>query len=650
MSDFAFDDGGMRDAGPPQRQRNASLGSAEAEEIFMAFDTRIVRRFAAFLRPHPWYLVGAVVAAIISAIAQLAQPLMIGQAITVATSGRGMDHPFHVWAPAFLSGGAGYFTLTQIDIVCVEFGLSFIVFTITSIVSQSMSTRLAQKVIFDLRRAMFDHFQSISLSYMDKTHVGRVMSRLQGDVNALQDFLESTTSSISDVITLIGIAIMLLVMNWKLGLLTMLVLPALIGIRAIWLPFSKKTFRAARDASSIANGALAENINGIRTVQETRREAMNFELYEEKARDFLKTSVDSAGIASLMTPTVSILTGFAMAVIIVVGGSEVINATLDIGAMVAYVTFVQRFFEPVRMLSMQYTAFQRAMAAGYRVFEVLDVPVTITNKPNAEELTDETPTIEFDHVTFGYDPARPVLRDVSFKVKPKQVVALVGPTGSGKTSIISLVRRFYEVTEGAVRVGGHDVRDVTLESLGKTIGMVLQEPFLFTGTIEENIRYASDATHDQVVAAAKAVRADDFIMRLPHGYDTQLGQRGRNISLGQRQLLSFARALVIDPKILILDEATANIDSFTELEIQRALKALMAGRTCLVIAHRLATVRDADEIIVLQAGKIVEQGPHERLVEQNGLYAKLYASSHGSFDDMPGEGEDRADRQVAMAT
>jgi ATP-binding cassette subfamily B protein len=649
MSDFAFDDGGMRDAGPP-RQRNASLGSAEAEEIFMAFDTRIVRRFAAFLRPHPWYLVGAVVAAIISAIAQLAQPLMIGQAITVATSGRGMDHPIHVWAPAFLSGGAGYFTLTRIDIVCVEFALSFVVFTITSIVSQSMSTRLAQKVIFDLRRAMFDHFQSISLSYMDKTHVGRVMSRLQGDVNALQDFLESTTSSISDVITLIGIAIMLLVMNWKLGLLTMLVLPALIGIRAIWLPFSKKTFRAARDASSIANGALAENINGIRTVQETRREAMNFELYEEKARDFLKTSVESAGIASLMTPTVSILTGFAMAVIIVVGGSEVINATLDIGAMVAYVTFVQRFFEPVRMLSMQYTAFQRAMAAGYRVFEVLDVPVTITNKPDAEELTDETPTIEFDHVTFGYDPARPVLRDVSFTVKPKQVVALVGPTGSGKTSIISLVRRFYEVTEGAVKVGGHDVRDVTLESLGKTIGMVLQEPFLFTGTIEENIRYASDATHEQVVAAAKAVRADDFIMRLPQGYDTQLGQRGRNISLGQRQLLSFARALVIDPKILILDEATANIDSFTELEIQRALKALMAGRTCLVIAHRLATVRDADEIIVLQAGKIVEQGPHERLVEQGGLYAKLYASSHGSFDDMPGEGEDRADRQVAMAT
>jgi ATP-binding cassette subfamily B protein len=243
-----------------------------------------------------------------------------------------------------------------------------------------------------------------------------------------------------------------------------------------------------------------------------------------------------------------------------------------------------------------------------------------------------------------------VLRDISFEVKPKQVVALVGPTGSGKTSIISLVRRFYEVNEGAIRVGGHDVREIRLQSLGKTIGMVLQEPFLFSGTIEENIRYASDATHEQVVAAAKAVRADEFIMRLPQGYDTPLGQRGRNISLGQRQLLSFARALVIDPKILILDEATANIDSFTELEIQRALKVLMTGRTCLVIAHRLATVRDADEIIVLQAGKIVDQGPHEALMARGGLYSKLYASSHGSFDDLPGEGEDRADREVVMQT
>ena len=624
MSDFAFDRDAGPDATPARRRPNANLGSDDAEEIFMAFDTRIVRRFLAFLKPHPWFVWGAVAAAIVSAGAQLLQPLMIGQAVSAATT-------------AHVDG-------RRIDIVVIEFLGAVAVFTVTSILSQWMSTRLAQKVIFDVRRAMFDHFQSVSLSYMDKTHVGRVMARLQGDVNALQDFLESTTSSIGDFIVLVGIVVILLTMNWKLGALTLLVLPALIGIRAVWLPYSKKSFRRARDASSTANSALAENISGIRTVQETRREGMNFELYEVKARDNLDASLESAWLAALMSPTVAILTGIAMAIIIVVGGAEVLGAQLSVGGMVAYVLYVQRFFEPVRMLSMQYTAFQRAMAAGYRVFEVLDVPVTIFNKPGAAELKDPAPTVEFNHVTFGYYPGRPVLHDITFKVAPRKVVALVGPTGSGKTSIISLVRRFYDVNEGRVMVGGSDVRDVTLESLGRTIGMVLQEPFLFTGTIEDNIRYASDATHEQVVAAAKAVRAHDFIMRLPQGYATPLGQRGRNISLGQRQLISFARALVIDPKILILDEATANIDSFTELEIQRALKALFAGRTCLVIAHRLATVRDADEIIVLQAGHIVEQGPHDALMAKGGLYAKLYASSHGSFDDLPGEGEDRADR------
>jgi len=626
MSEFAFE----REAAPapPPRRRNANLGSADGEEIFMGFDTRIVRRFGAYLKPHPNYLIGTLIATVLSALAQLALPVMIGQAVTAAITP-------HV-APS------------HIDLVVFEFGIAVVVFTITSLLSQSMSTRLAQKVIFDVRRSMFDHFQSVALTFMDKTHVGRIMSRLQGDVNALQDFLESTTSTLSDFVVLIGIVTLMLVKNWQLGALTMLVLPALIGIRAIWLPYSKVNFRRARDASSIANGALAENIAGVRTVQETRREAMNFELYEEKASDNLKASVDSAFLAGIMSPTVAILTGFAMAVIVVVGGNEVMGGVLDVGTMVTFVIYTQRFFEPVRMLSMQYTALQRAMAAGYRIFEVLDVPVTITNKPDAVEITEEVPTVEFDHVTFGYDADRPVLRDVSFKVKPRHVVALVGPTGSGKTSIISLVRRFYEVNQGSVRVGGHDVRDVTLESLGKTIGMVLQEPFLFTGTIEENIRFASSATHEQVVSAAKAVRAHDFILRLPEGYATQLGQRGRNISLGQRQLLSFARALVIDPKILILDEATANIDSFTELEIQQALKVLMTGRTCLVIAHRLATVRDADEIIVLQQGKIVEQGPHEALVANGGLYARLYASSHGSFDDLPGEGERRADREVMM--
>jgi ATP-binding cassette subfamily B protein len=624
MTDAALD-------APPPRRRNANLGSADAEEIFMSFDTGIARRFFAFLKPHRMFLFGAQAAVLASATTQLLLPLMIGRAVTAATTAHGDAH--------------------VVDTIVIVFMGVVVLNTFTSFIDQWASTRLAQKVIFDVRRAMFAHFQEVSLSFLDKTHVGRVMSRLQGDVNALQEFLESSTGTLGDLAVLVGTVIFLLVLNWKLGLLTMLVLPALVAIRAVWLPYSKVSFRRARDASSIANGALAENINGVRTVQETRREVMNLELYEEKARENMDAQVESAFLAQVMTPTVDILTGLAMAVIIVVGGMQVLHATLRVGDMVAFVFYVQRFFEPVRMLSMQYTVMQRAMAAAHRIFEMLDVPVTIADRPGAETLAGAEPTVELDHVTFGYDPARPVLHDVSLTVKPRHVVALVGPTGSGKTSIISLVRRFYDVDQGAVRVGGHDVREVSLASLGATIGMVPQEPFLFSGSIEENIRYStSGATREQVIAAAKAVRAHDFIVRLPQGYDTPLGQRGRNLSVGQRQLLSFARALVTDPKILILDEATANIDSFTELEIQRALKVLMAGRTCLVIAHRLATVRDADEIVVLQQGRIVEQGPHDDLIARNGLYARLYASSHGSFDDLPGEGEARAGREGVMQT
>jgi ATP-binding cassette subfamily B protein len=567
----------------------------------------------------------AIAAVLLSTVSGLGMPWIIQQAISAAVPSRGYTPTGH-----------------QLDLVMMAFCVLVVMSTMAQFLDGYVTSRLAQRVIFDLRRAMFERFQMISLSYMDKTHVGRIMSRLQGDTDALQQFLEQGVGAIGDFLSLLGIIVILLVMDLKLGALTLSVLPVLVLIRMWWTPYSQRGFLRARIASAAQNSAFAENINGIRTVQESRREAVNLELFEERARDNFEAQRSATWLQQMMAPLVDVLTGVAMAIIVVVGGNQVLDGHMGVGVMVAFIFYVQRFFEPVRMLSMQYTTMMRAMAAGTRILEVIDVPITIKNKEGAIDLPNEPTTIEFKHVSFSYVPGHRVLHDINLKVNPREVIALVGPTGSGKTSITALTHRFYEVDEGQVLIGGHDVRDVTLESLGRSIAMVLQEPFLFSGTVAENIRYATEsATREEIISAAKAVRAHDFIMKLPNGYDTQLGQRGCNISLGQRQLLSFARALVANPQILILDEATANIDSFTEQDIQKALKVLFAGRTCMVVAHRLGTIRDADRIIVLQQGRIIEQGSHAQLMEKGGLYAHLYSSAYASFDDIAPDVEEK---------
>ena len=369
-----------------------------------------------------------------------------------------------------------------------------------------------------------------------------------------------------------------------------------------------------------------------------KAEPLNFERFEVKAAENLRTHLHAAKFSNITVPIVDTLTGAAMGIIVVVGGNMVLGGELDLGVMVAFIFYVQRFFDPIRSLTLQYSVMQRAMASGQRIFEVMDVPIEVLDKPDAAVLKEVDGSIEFRNVTFGYVPGQPVLKDVSFKVAPGETVALVGPTGSGKTSTTALIHRFYDVDQGQVLVGGQDVRDVSQHSLGTHIGMVLQEPFLFTGTIFDNIKYCTErATEDDVVAAAKAVGAHDFIMRLPLRYETMLGQRGNNLSLGQRQLISFARALVADTQILILDEATASIDSYTEREIQRALKILLKGRTGVVIAHRLATIRGADRILVLQDGRIVETGNHQELLANKGLYHRLHSMNYASFDDIPDE-------------
>lgn len=604
----------------PEQKKSIDLNAeVRGEEIFSRYDSRVVSRLWAYIKPHRWALLAVVFTVALFTLVQVLIPVTVRYAVDSAV------------------GNSSY----AFNTILIAFGFLIVLNSVSNFFQEWVAARLAQRVIFDLRRAMFNHLQHVSLSILDQTQVGRLMSRLQGDINSLQEFMETSVSAVGDFFLLLGIITVLLLMDVKLGLLTLCVLPMMVIVRKIWLPWARKAFTRAREASSSVNSALAENINGIRTVQESRREIVNFQRYDVRAIENLEAQIGSSRAAQVMMPTVDTLTGFAMAIVVVVGGSSVVSGQLDVGVMVAFIFCVQRFFDPIRTLTMQYTVMQRAMASGHRIFEVLDVEVTLSDKEDAQKLADVPPAIEFNHVTFGYRPNQPVLHDLNLHIQPYQTVALVGPTGSGKTSIAALIHRFYDVWDGEVKVGGQDVRDLTLDSLGQCVGMVLQEPFLFSGTIADNMRYGLQwATREQVIDAAKAVRAHDFIMRLPDGYDTQLGQRGRNLSIGQRQLLSFARALLAKPKILILDEATANIDSFTELEIQRALNVLRKGRTTIIIAHRLATIRDADVIVVLQKGRIVEKGSHDDLLKNKGLYAKLHASSNESFDDfVEAEGE-----------
>jgi ATP-binding cassette, subfamily B, multidrug efflux pump len=610
----------VRDDG--RRPPRAVVGSHRIEEEMFgrAFDKNIVRRIWAFVRPYRAEVAIAVAAVLAFTGTQLVIPLIIRYAIDNGMTPGAVDG-------SALTLAAGAFLAA----ILVNYAASYIQETVVG--------KMAENVLFDIRRAMFGHLQKVSLSFMDKTEVGRLMSRLQGDVNSMQEFLETSVLSVGDIVLLFGIVFVMLWLDVRLGLLTLSVMPVLFIVRIYWLPRARAAFMAAHETNSVANGALAEAIHGVRAIQSMDRQHVNFTLYDDKAHANLRTHLTAAKYAQVMVPIVDALTGLAMAVVIVVGGSMVVNGRLDVGVMVAFLFYIQRFFDPIRSLTLQYSVMQRAMASGKRLTDVLDVKVDVQDKPDAKVLSpDMDGSVEFRDVTFGYNPKHPVLKNVSLRVNPGETVALVGPTGSGKSSAMALVHRFYDVQQGQVLVGGHDVRDLTQESLGRQVAMVLQEPFLFTGTVFENIRYHKlDATREEVIEAAKAVGAHDFIMSLPGGYDAELGERGGNLSLGQRQLISFARALVANSKILVLDEATANIDSYTEMLIQKALVKLLEGRTGLVIAHRLATIRGADRIIVLQAGQVVEMGNHDELMALGGLYSKLYNLNYASFDDIPEE-------------
>ena len=497
--------------------------------------------------------------------------------------------------------------------------------------------KISQEVLYKLRTDMFDHLQKLSVPFFDRNEVGRIMSRVMSDVGQLQEFLPMVTITLGDMLSLVGIVIVMFLMNWQLALVTIVVLPLLALIMGVWQRYARVAFIRIRYAISVVNTRLQQNISGVRVVQSMNREDLNLRQFDRVNMDHLDANLRAIRLSAILMPTVDLITAVALGLVIVIGGTMVLNESLGAGALVAFALYVQRFYDPIRNLTMQYTQFQRAMTGGVRIFELMDVEPEVVDKADAKPLPVIKGEIRYEGVWLEYVPGIPVLKDVNLHIKPGTTAALVGQTGAGKTSMVSLLMRFYDVNSGSLAVDGHDLRDIQRSSLASQASTVLQEPFLFSVSVADNIKYRhTGATMEQVISAATAVGAHDFIMKLENGYDTILYERGGNLSVGQRQLISFARAILADPRILILDEATANIDTFTEVVIQQALKEMLKNRTAVVIAHRLSTIQNADMIVVMEQGRIVDTGTHDELLERSPIYSRLYALN---FQDME-EGEE----------
>ncbi len=592
-------------AKPGRRDEVVLPRQYEPEEQYAEYDPAVARRLAAYLAPHRRQLLIATVLALLAAGLGLAGPYIVRFAIDVGIGRRSLS--------AALAAAAGF---TALNALAWRVRLWQV----------RMLIRVGQDIMYTIRVELFSHLQRLSMRFYDTHEVGRIISRMTSDVGVLEDFATWAIVQVaSDVFVLVGILAVMFVMDWQLTLVTFTVLPPMAVGTFLWRAKARESYRAVRRAISRINASLAENINGVRVIQALSREDHNLRLFQGINRHNLQVNLHAGLLSAVYFPSVEFMNAVATAMVIWYGGYQALQGHLSQGALVAFLLYVSRFFQPVRDIAMRYNSLLATMASGERIFQLLDTEPEVQDKPEAFALPPVRGHVQFDHVSFWYEPGKPVLKDVCFEVQPGQTIALVGSTGAGKTSIVKLLGRFYDVSDGAIRVDGYDIRDVTLASLRKQIAIVLQENFLFSGSVMENIRYGRlEATDEEVIEAARLVGAHEFICRLPYGYHTQVQEGGAILSTGQKQLVAFARAVLADPRILILDEATANIDTETERLIQQALEKLLKGRTSFVIAHRLSTIVRSDLILVVERGQIVESGTHEELLAKRGRYYALY--------------------------
>jgi ATP-binding cassette subfamily B multidrug efflux pump len=580
----------------------------QSEEFYdKGYDPRVARGLLRFVKPYYGQMVISLVFMVVVTAAAVSGPYFVKLAI---------------------DDGIGKHDLVALRNIAIAYFVVSGVQLITNFFRVRIMSRVGQHVLYDVRTVMFDHLQKLSLSFYNRYSVGRVITRVINDVGTLREFVTwAVLAVVRDILAIIGTLIAMISLNTHLSLITFGVLPLMALATILYRNVARRNYRKVRAAISWTNSVLAENVNGVRVVQAFSRQAHNFSNFKDYVnRYFLERSLDAAKVASVFTPMVDVLGAIATALVVYIGGTAVLGESITPGVLIAFVLYIDRLFNPIRDLSRRFDTLQSTMAGGERILELLNTPVEVQDAEDALEMKPVIGGVRFENVSFHYsDDPTLVLNQIDINVDEGQTVAFVGETGAGKTTIVKLLTRFHDPTSGCVRVDGVDLRTVTQQSLRRQMGMVLQDPFLFTGTVKENILFGRlDASDEDVIAAAQAVGAHDFIMALKNGYETAVEEGGATLSVGQRQLISFARALLANPRILILDEATSSVDTQTEQIIQRALATLLNGRTSFVIAHRLSTITQADKIVVIHDGKIIEQGTHSELLANQGMYYGLY--------------------------